>query len=797
MSTAKVFTVFLASASDVLDERDAAERVVSKVNQKLAALGWMVRLVRWENVRRGLGAPQRRINPELDECDLLVGVVHLAWGTETEDYSSGFEEEFERVRRRHDQGESVDAVLFLREIGEDEVADESTLAFRDRARALALLYEYATIDQFTGQLFEHLAEEVVRRAASQVSVREPEQGTRELLPGPSPAGELAARTEGSAPASREEDGSEHEAAAALRRLAEAITRNEEPPSEEKILRAHLAATAMLSQQVSEAVLDSHQANALYRHRDDFELGWPEQRLLYRSMCEYGLLIPGWRMLPRERGIVDLLLAAATDSSATVRRGALRELGASGLRDAAHELTGPVDTLDVLDVYLQLSRDEDSSVRDLVARFLPASGLGETDLLLGLIVASGGSRAARILIERLIPMDPSAACWLVADFASALDDDVKDRLVERAQDIDQESLEELEGSGRAGWALALRIRARSGRLDDSLARSLDGKLAVRSAAVAALIEVDVELSPSLVVRLLASDDRSTALGALGRDDALLLRALEKVPGSVLLEYVDWLSTETAVALHAAARRSDNGEALARARGILGDGLKREREQAIERYVAGSREPEEALRSAHRLADRFGDFLDATLVSAALSAIAEHPDPAVDADLARAHVDGEYGLPAAAARVLALCGDPKDLVYLVQRSDKVFRADLDELLAGALRAAGEDVDRVLDVIRDELENASAQVAALLRLARARDLRVRDETLLELLYDESDQVRLAAGRLLVATRDSKDLVPVLEHYADSDRYRYYNVVGLLDRVLYGPFCVAAQAMSAEFDD
>jgi len=97
--TRKVLSVFLASPSDVGDERAAAERIVASVNTTLGrALGWQIDLHRWEDVPPGFGRPQDLINPMIDDCDLFIGLVWERWGTPSGGYSSGFQEEYEIAR---------------------------------------------------------------------------------------------------------------------------------------------------------------------------------------------------------------------------------------------------------------------------------------------------------------------------------------------------------------------------------------------------------------------------------------------------------------------------------------------------------------------------------------------------------------------------------------------------------------------------------------------------------------------------------------------------------------------------
>lgn len=100
MPEAQVLNVFLASPSDLDPERQAVEESVTEINKLISHLGWHVDLKKWEDSLPGYGSPQTLINPLVDKCDLFVGLLWKKWGTPTRDYSSGFQEEFERARAR-------------------------------------------------------------------------------------------------------------------------------------------------------------------------------------------------------------------------------------------------------------------------------------------------------------------------------------------------------------------------------------------------------------------------------------------------------------------------------------------------------------------------------------------------------------------------------------------------------------------------------------------------------------------------------------------------------------------------
>lgn len=98
----EVYRVFLASPSDVPAERRAALDLAAFLNAHLTAKhDRLIHFTVWEHLPPSAGRPQETINQLVDECDVFVGLLHERWGTPTGDWSSGFEEEFERAHQRH------------------------------------------------------------------------------------------------------------------------------------------------------------------------------------------------------------------------------------------------------------------------------------------------------------------------------------------------------------------------------------------------------------------------------------------------------------------------------------------------------------------------------------------------------------------------------------------------------------------------------------------------------------------------------------------------------------------------
>jgi hypothetical protein len=144
----KIVRVFLASPSDLGDERNIAKSVVDELNNVWADwLGYHVELVGWEDTVSVYGRPQATINRDLERCELFVGMMWKRWGTPPDvsgPYTSGFEEEFKiSVASRQKTGRPEISLLFkdvdpelLRDPGEEL---KKVVAFKNHITAEKLI----------------------------------------------------------------------------------------------------------------------------------------------------------------------------------------------------------------------------------------------------------------------------------------------------------------------------------------------------------------------------------------------------------------------------------------------------------------------------------------------------------------------------------------------------------------------------------------------------------------------------------------------------------------------------------
>lgn len=142
--TRKFLNVFIASPSDLSSERKIARSVVDNLNRQWGKrLHCHLELVGWEDTLPGSGRPQAVINKDLERCDFFIGLLWSRWGTPTDSegiYTSGFEEEYRRSVARHQETGKPEISLYFKKLSQDQLRDpgpqlQKVLEFRDEVEA--------------------------------------------------------------------------------------------------------------------------------------------------------------------------------------------------------------------------------------------------------------------------------------------------------------------------------------------------------------------------------------------------------------------------------------------------------------------------------------------------------------------------------------------------------------------------------------------------------------------------------------------------------------------------------------
>jgi hypothetical protein len=163
------YSVFLASPSDLSDERFLLEDVISELNNTFGRTNnVIIELLKWETHSApgiSLDHPQKLINKDIgDEYDIFIGILWKRFGTPTDSANSGTEEEYLNALNRYKKNNLSPQILFyfktsvpklLSEINADEL--KKVEDFKKKLIADKCLYwEFNSTDDLAMQLRMHL-----------------------------------------------------------------------------------------------------------------------------------------------------------------------------------------------------------------------------------------------------------------------------------------------------------------------------------------------------------------------------------------------------------------------------------------------------------------------------------------------------------------------------------------------------------------------------------------------------------------------------------------------------------------
>lgn len=168
-----ILSVFVASPSDVDEERTRLEDVISEHNVTWSReLGVRLELVRWEtHAFPSFGEDaQAVINEQIpDDFDIFVGIMWYRFGTPTGRGGSGTVEEFQRAKARYDSDpSSVQLMIYFKDepapISPSKLDYEQLASVAKFRKALGdeggLYWSFQTIEEFEKLIRLHLTRQV-------------------------------------------------------------------------------------------------------------------------------------------------------------------------------------------------------------------------------------------------------------------------------------------------------------------------------------------------------------------------------------------------------------------------------------------------------------------------------------------------------------------------------------------------------------------------------------------------------------------------------------------------------------
>jgi len=158
--------VFLASPSDVSDERMIVGEVIAELNRTIAPhLGLLIRLIRWEDMVPAIERRAQQVilnQAELDMSDIFIGVLWNRFGTPTGEAASGTKEEFNLAHDSWTQHQIPRIMLYFCQqpanlVKKDELEQKlAVLNFKESVSKRGIYREYKTPEEFEAGLRQDL-----------------------------------------------------------------------------------------------------------------------------------------------------------------------------------------------------------------------------------------------------------------------------------------------------------------------------------------------------------------------------------------------------------------------------------------------------------------------------------------------------------------------------------------------------------------------------------------------------------------------------------------------------------------
>lgn len=758
----RILTVFIASPSDLADERKRTFDVVAEVNEVVKNIGWSIDLLGWEDTLPGYGRPQALINRDVERCDLFIGILWRRWGTPPaldSPFSSGFEEEFSVARKRRERTPSPEIWMFFKKVESAQLADagaqlQRVIAFRESLIAGKTVFfrGFDSVGDWEKTLRECLFKFVFSGAS--VGGGAPEGTSRPTVPA-ARAVSTGAHAPG-APAVGDQ------IAEIARTLAPAFDTGDlgdvaaELGDANEIaflaVRSVLLSAALVSVSgTSEMSLPIHELNTLYRFRDRLRATRGEIRLLFRTLLGEDCDVkPGWFWFrDDEPGSIlrDLVFVALFEQDGTVRARAfeiLRRTRVSifdkGFQGQALERSLgsiPADIQAGAWAYLVdvATHDDVDMLRELASNTWLE---GRVEWLQAWVEMGRD-------LNKFLPTTPDP---------QLISEPMKELILAEVSRLSEESLRALRSLPiaelREAALTELRARGLRANGDDDTAGS-----AVPLSMLAALSFI-----PNRGLEPAETDEQQYA------------RLSREGDGS-LQKSLDWYELDAPVSYRLLVERGEIPREVAR--NDLRDGFRRIRGESYQRLerAKGS----EAAAGYNEVFEKYQKFITRMFTAGALTALAAEPT-VEDVPPAREFL-GDSLARLAALRIIASAGDGRDAHDLIEIARSSYGDERKLALGGVTRLAADRLEtarRLLASEAGELRRAALPLIGALP----------DEDALpfleELLLDADEGIRVAAVACLRNRVGRERLTEILWQYIDHGTY-FYNVVAWLDRIIYAP--------------
>lgn len=324
-----VLIIFLASPGDLSSERQIVRNAVERANKVLSRrIGWHIELLGWEDTLPGYSRPQELINKDVDSCNLFIGILWRRWGSESGEYSSGFEEEFVRARDRRRETREPELWLFLKSIDDETKRDpgeqlKRVLKFREeQIKNKELLFkEFDDANQWGQIIYDDLMSYVL-----DLSRQAPEEMHKEKAVSIDPSKKKSEKR--TTDENKTTTPYPIELIKVFKKTNEKLSNNQDITLDIwEATRLYLQTTVWFSNTHNSEVFGNHEINLVYLKRKEWSLTGSEIWFLFRSFIsdQYDNR-PGWFWINHfsEKKVINLLIwLSIKDSNDSVREGAIK------------------------------------------------------------------------------------------------------------------------------------------------------------------------------------------------------------------------------------------------------------------------------------------------------------------------------------------------------------------------------------------------------------------------------------------------------------------------------------------
>lgn len=184
--------IFVASPSDVRNERDRLPEVINELNRTLSVLqngfNTYLELVKWEtHAYPQMGRPQQVINEQIGRYDIFIGILWKRFGIPTGIAESGTQEEFDLAYKSWQETRKPHIMFYFSQayyrLSTTEEIEQlkKVHQFRDFVKERGLFWEYPGADQFIAIIRAHLID-VIGKLLTSASQSNSENLYKEATP---------------------------------------------------------------------------------------------------------------------------------------------------------------------------------------------------------------------------------------------------------------------------------------------------------------------------------------------------------------------------------------------------------------------------------------------------------------------------------------------------------------------------------------------------------------------------------------------------------------------------------------